>query len=258
MKPCVKLGVAGAVLAMSWASHAVELVTWDKTPIPLTLEIGVERIVDFGVPVKVGVPSGLQPLLRTQSSGGVVYWLAHDGFEMRRVQVQNAETGDVVLFDLKAVAPGEVPNNERIKIVSPDPTFEDAEALAADEIGPIDLIRVAAKAFYAPKRLATEQQGIRRVPMRLPESMPRLFTGSLTGKLNAKPLAAWRAGRLYVTAVKLTNTTPQTLTLDHRLLMGSLTYATFQHADVGPRGTATDTTTVYLITEGEPEARLAL
>ncbi len=249
---------AGVLLAISWASHAVELITWDKTPIPLTLEIGVERIVDFGVPVKVGVPGTLQAVLRTQSSGGVVYWLAHDTFDARRVQVQNAETGDVVLFDLKAVPAGKAPNRETIKIVSPDPVNDEAEALAADAIGPISLIRHAAKAFYAPKRLATEVPGIRRVPMRLPEALPRLFTGSLTSKLATKPLASWRAGRLYVTAVRLTNTTPETLKLDHRLLMGSLAYATFQHEDVGPAGTATDTTTAYLVTEGEPTARLAL
>ncbi len=53
-----------------------------------------------------------------------------------------------------------------------------------------------------------------------------------------------------ITAVKLQNASAQHLALDPRDLMGNFVAATFQHPYLGPRGDASDTTTVYLVTRG--------
>jgi hypothetical protein len=58
---------------------------------------------------------------------------------------------------------------------------------------------------------------------------------------------AWRAGGLYVTAVKLTNRTDQPQILDPRDLRGSWLTATFQHNRLLAAGSEADTTAVYLI-----------
>ena len=67
------------------------------------------------------------------------------------------------------------------------------------------------------------------------------------GTIEATPLVAWRAGGLYVTAVKLTNRTEQPQTLDPRDLRGTWLTATFQHHRLLPKGDEADTTAVYLI-----------
>ncbi len=65
--------------------------------------------------------------------------------------------------------------------------------------------------------------------------------------MRAEPLVAWRAGELYLTAVKLTNRTGEALTLDPRSLRGAWLSATFQHNRLLPQGDESDTTAVYLI-----------
>ncbi len=60
-------------------------------------------------------------------------------------------------------------------------------------------------------------------------------------------VTAWRAGDLYVTAVKLRNLTRQAVTLDPRTLRGMWLTAAFQHNRLLPNGDEADTTALYLI-----------
>jgi len=53
-----------------------------------------------------------------------------------------------------------------------------------------------------------------------------------------------------VTAVKLRNRGAETVPLDPRQLQAQLFAASFQHAFLGPVGSAEDTTVAYLITRG--------
>ncbi|WP_155520133.1 DUF3438 family protein, partial [Pseudomonas syringae group genomosp. 3] len=68
--------------------------------------------------------------------------------------------------------------------------------------------------------------------------------------VTASPLGAWRLDDFWVTAVKLQNQTAQRVMLDPRELMGEFATAAFQHPYLGPRGDASDTTTLYLVTRG--------
>ena len=67
------------------------------------------------------------------------------------------------------------------------------------------------------------------------------------GAIDARPLVAWRAGDLYVTAVRLCNRTSQARILDPRDLRGAWLTATFQHHRLLPAGDEADSTAVYLI-----------
>ena len=68
--------------------------------------------------------------------------------------------------------------------------------------------------------------------------------------VHARALAAWRLEDQWVTAVRLTNTSARWLDLDPRALQGNFVAATFQHPNLGPAGTASDTTVLYLVTRG--------
>ncbi|MNO68672.1 hypothetical protein D3C76_595110 [compost metagenome] len=89
--------------------------------------------------------------------------------------------------------------------------------------------------------------GIRRVPLKLRTELPTLLP---TENVSGTPIAAWRLGDYWVTAVKLRNRSSATVQLDPRRLQAKLFAAAFQHAFLGPVGSAEDTTIAYLVTRG--------
>ena len=120
---------------------------------------------------------------------------------------------------------------------------------AAVQYSYVVLTRFAAQQLYAPARLVQDQPGIVRVPV-MREPVNLLYGGAI----DATPLVAWRAGSLYVTAVKLTNRSDQPQTLDPRNLRGTWLTATFQHNRLLAAGNEADTTAVYLISARPFEA----
>ncbi len=223
-----------------------ERVQWQKTPIAITLSVGNERMVHFRSPVSVGVPATLKSVLRTQIVNGTVYWMANAVFGRTRVMVRETEGGQTYLFDLSAdtdskpstamhVWLAETRNTEN-RFVAPGKAGEGARH------GYVSLTRFASQQLYAPLRLLSSAPGIVRVPVQ-PQAVP-LLRGH---RVIAQPLAAWRAGHLYVTAVRLTNITSKARILDPRTLRGAWLSAAFQHSRLLPAGSESDTTAVYLI-----------
>lgn len=241
----------GLVLMQSMV-HAepevTERIEWNKTPIQLDLKVGHERLVHLPGAVKVGVPASLQPLLRTQSVDGTVYLLASAPFDATRVMAQSIDGGQMFLFDVSASKDGGqthpvqvyVKTNGESHAETMDSSMASHDATA--QYSYVALTRFAAQQLYAPARLVQDRPGIVRVPvMREPVSL--MFGGAV----DATPLVAWRAGGLYVTAVKLTNRSDQPQTLDPRNLRGTWLTATFQHNRLLATGSDADTTAVYLI-----------
>lgn len=225
-----------------------ERIEWNKTPIQIDLKVGHERLVHLPGAVKVGVPASLQQLLRTQSVNGTVYLLASAPFDATRVMAQSIDGGQMFLFDVSASQESGqthpvqvyVKTNGESHAETMDSSIVSHDATA--QYGYVALTRFAAQQLYAPPRLIEDRPGIVRVPVaREPVSLLR------GGAVDAAPLVAWRAGALYVTAVKLTNRTDQPQTLDPRNLRGTWLTATFQHNRLLAAGNEADTTAVYLI-----------
>ncbi|MCP1367187.1 TIGR03749 family integrating conjugative element protein, partial [Halomonas sp. BBD48] len=190
-------------------------------------------------------------------------------FDTQRVRIQDVETNEVVLFDLTAKESGA--SSEEIKVVIPEAgASTDREAKASqdgDQTGrsdksgkaavgtpvPVVLTRFAAQSLYAPTRTIEPVPGLNRVAMRLPESMPSLMPSL---PVTATPIAAWKLDSWTVTAVKLANRDPaRTFELDPRWLQGDLYSATFMHPTLGPRGSVEDTTTAFIVTNGQSLAQ---
>ena len=223
-----------------------ERILWQKTPIELTLSVGKEQRVDFPGPVRIGLPAALQPILRVQSVAGTLYLLAHQPFEPTRVMVRAIEGGAVYLLDLSA----DNKSTPTAAIQIFDPELEQSE-LSSDPAEPsptfptygyVALTRFAAQQLYAPARLLRDLPGVVRVPVRR-AAVPLIHGGQVA----AEPLVAWRAGNLYLTAVKLKNSTSNPVTLDPRTLRGNWLTATFQHNRLHGAGDEADTTVAYLI-----------
>lgn len=226
------------------ASQATERIVWTKAPIALSLPVGKERMVTFPGDVRAGVPPGLGDVLRTQSVAGTVYWLARKPFPATRIQVQEIDSGRVYLLDLRAES--DATSIAPVEVVVRLSTSRDPDSPpAADSERPdyVSLTRYAAQQMYTPKRLLRDPPGIHRAPLRAKRAVA-LVRG---GAIEATPLATWRGGELYVTAVKLRNVTNAPIALDQRELRGQWLAATLQHARLLPNGDESDTTCVYLI-----------
>ncbi|MGR4897419.1 TIGR03749 family integrating conjugative element protein [Stenotrophomonas sp. LARHCG68] len=269
------LAVAAAVV-MSSAAQAVEILRWERMPLAVPLKVGQERIVFIDKNVRVGVPAGVSERLRVQSAGGAVYLRASEPIEPTRLQLQDADTGALILLDIAAEPPkdGEA-ELEPVRIVEGNSTparygdqpgdADDAPARAQDPTGtratrretpvPVVLTRYAAQNLYAPLRTVEPLPGVMRVNLRRDFDLGTLMP---TQPVRAVALASWRLEDQWVTAVRLTNSSGGWITLDPRVLQGDFLTATFQHEALGPRGTPEDTTVLYLVTRGHGLAQSLL
>lgn len=260
------LAVAAAPIA-----HAVEILRWERMPLAVPLKVGQERIVFIDRNVRVGVGERL----RVQSAGGAVYLRASEPIEPTRLQLQDADTGALILLDIAAEPPkdGEA-ELEPVRIVEGDSApgrygeqadSAEAPARAQGQAGartarretpvPVVLTRFAAQHLYAPLRTVEPLPGVMRV--NLPRDLD-LDTLMPTLPVRAVALASWRLEDQWVTAVRLTNGSGGWITLDPRVLQGDFLTATFQHEALGPRGTPEDTTVLYLVTRGRGLAQSLL
>lgn len=259
-------------------AHAVELVRWERIPLPVSLHIGEERIVFVEKNVRVGFPPSLNEKLRVQSTGGAVYLRAEGAFPQTRLQLQDVESGEMLLLDVTATAgkgalepvrvvySGEVTSQRTAQTVkrSADsdnrsatedtlPERKTARRKAKPRYNaplPVVLTRYAAQNLYAPLRTVEAVPGVQSLPLALPKTLSALYPSE---PLAARPLAGWRAADYSVVAVKLTNQSGQKVVLDPRRLQGQFISASFQHQWLGAQGTPEDTTTAYLVMKGKPE-----
>lgn len=263
-------------VAASPMAQAVEILRWERMPLAVPLRVGQERIVFIDRNVRVGIPAGVGERLRVQSAGGAVYLRANEPIEPTRLQLQDADTGALILLDIAAepAKDGE-PALEPVRIVEGNatPARYGGQATGTDEApAPIDgrpdarkpqretpipvvLTRFAAQNLYAPLRTVEPLPGVMRVNLRRDLDLGTLMP---TQPVRAAALASWRLEDQWVTAVRLSHTGTGWITLDPRLLQGDFLTATFQHEALGPRGTPEDTTVLYLVTRGRGLAQSLL
>ena len=265
------LGALVASLMAVTSAHATDIRHWKREPIDIKLPVGTERIMVFGHEVRVGLPPNITDpkVLRAQSTGGAVYLKAKKPFDTQRVQVQDMQTGQILLFDLSAVPQA---SHETVKIqVDRDSTATssgsgDSDQATSDSVQhkpvpaeafpggsihqgapiPVALVRHAAQALYSPQRIVAGSNRIHRIAVE-----HRGISGLLPAyPVAAKPLAAWREAPYTVTAIEITNRDPnRTFRLDPRNLAGDFYAASFMHDTVGPAGRLADTTTLFTVTK---------
>ncbi|WP_073664177.1 TIGR03749 family integrating conjugative element protein [Pseudomonas aeruginosa] len=269
--PVLSVCVALALL-LAAPAQAVEILRWERLPLAVPLLVGQERVVFIDRNVRVGVPASLGGKLRVQSAAGAVYLRASESIEPTRLQLQDADTGTVILLDIAAEPAGkDQPPLEPVRIVEADaPATRYGAAKTGDAAAegdpttarpvretpvPVALTRYAAQSLYAPLRTVEPVPGIARLNLRRDLALDSLLP---TLPVQAQALAAWRLDDVWVSAVLLRNTASRWLDLDPRAIQGDFLTATFQHPTLGPAGTPEDTTVVYLVTRGHGLAQSLL
>ncbi|VVO77087.1 hypothetical protein PS874_01470 [Pseudomonas fluorescens] len=268
MNRLLPLALAAFALAPFSAAQATEILRWERLPLALPLLVDQERVVFVERNVRVGVPASVGNRLRVQSAAGAIYLLASEPIEPIRLQLQDADTGTVMLLDIAAEpAQDGQPPLEPVRIIEAASATSTAAASEADDGSaaaapamratpqPVILTRFAAQNLYAPLRTVEPVPGVTRVTLRRDLPLDTLLP---TLPVQAHALAAWRLDNLWVSAVRLRNSAAHWLDLDPRALQGHFLTATFQHSTLGPSGTPEDTTVVYLVTRGHGLARALL
>ncbi|WP_122339473.1 TIGR03749 family integrating conjugative element protein [Pseudomonas caricapapayae] len=273
---CVVAAAAGLILSIP--AHAVEILRWERLPLPVPLVVGQERVVFVEENVRVGVPNSIKDKLRVQSANGAIYLKASDVIEPTRLQVKSATTGELILLDIAATSPiegkaelepvkvvrGDVPSTKygsapvSVQNDASDEEDEDEPDARPEQRStpvPVVLTRYASQSLYAPLRTVEAVDGISQVNIN-----PTLDLSALmpTQPVQATVLAAWKLDDYWVTAVRLKNLSAMRIVLDPRELNGDLRAATFQHPYLGNRGSDTDTTVAYLITQGRDLSKSVL
>ncbi|EIX9273052.1 TIGR03749 family integrating conjugative element protein [Klebsiella pneumoniae] len=236
------------ILLVALPLHAVELVKWERIPLPVALNIGQERIVFVDRNVRVGYPATLESKLRIQSSNGTLYLLASQPFAATRLQLQDTENGELILLDVSASKGEHI--REPIRIVREEKKMSDAKPDAIPEPLPstplpVALTRYAAQMLYAPLRTVEPLPGVQPEGVRLAKVITTLLP---VLPVNAIPIGGWRLDTYHLAAIRLQNKSATRLELDPRQLQGQFYAASFQHRWPGPAGSAEDTTVLYLIT----------
>ncbi|WP_110972536.1 TIGR03749 family integrating conjugative element protein [Pseudomonas huaxiensis] len=249
MNRLISCMLGGVLISSTTLAEAVELMHWERLPLPVQLVIDQERVVFVDRNVRVGVPGNVGSRLRVQTAAGAVYLRANGPLEISRIQLQDIETGEVILLDIQAGS-SEVDQAplEPIRIVQfpppPESNGSPAEASRPTPI-PVALTRYAAQNLYAPLRTIAPLHGIRLQVLAKDLPLDRLLPGH---PVLVRPLAGWRLDDYRVSALLLRNAQGSTIDLDPRELQGQFFSASFQHTTLGPAGSATDTTVLYLVT----------
>ncbi len=214
------------LLLKSLAVVGDERVIWDNTPIAVQLTVDRERQIHFPGAVRYWLPDHLKTALTVMSANGVLYLQARRPFAKTRLRVQALDSRQLYLLDIASHTDGDhqatliVTDKARVdnrssssssSITSSSPA---AATLPLDNNGapvdwPVRLTRIAAQSFYAPERLLPRDTAIQRVS--LDTDHPVLLLRG--GDTEARPLAAWRGGGLYVTAVLIRNLSQSDITL---------------------------------------------
>ena len=254
-------------------AQAVELVKWERIPLPVSLHVGQERIVFVNRNVRVGFPPELKGKLRVQSTGGAVYLQPGEEFVRTRLVLQDVENGEIILLDISAeegknvlepvslVYQGEVSsltgNNDVAATANQPPKTSERQSTSKPKEKksttplPVALTRYAAQSLYAPSRTIEPLPGVHSISLALPDKLTSLLPSE---SVVVRPLAAWGLQGYSVVALTLRNQRSEKVILDPRRLRGNFYSATFQHRWLGASGTPEDTTTVYLVTKGRPDA----
>lgn len=268
------LALLGPVCAVSLPVEAVELMKWERIPLQVPLTVGQERIVFVNKNVRVGFPPELNGKLRVQSTGGAVYLQASSAFATTRLQLQDVENGELILLDITGLEGKQV--REPVSLVYQgevsSATGSDNTSVSAAETAttrgkgpvsakdaaprittplPIALTRYAAQNLYAPLRTIEALPGVHAISHGLSSTITSLLPSE---PVTVRPLAAWGVQGYNVVALKLTNQRSGKVVLDPRRLQGTFHSATFQHRWLGAAGTPEDTTTLYLVMQGRPDA----
>jgi integrating conjugative element protein (TIGR03749 family) len=238
----------------------VERAVYAREPVRVQLVVGQERLISLPAPAALHVPADLEQVARVEVIERTIYLTPLVAFAPLRIRAELIDSGQHIPLDLVASeASGGVSLPElEVAVVPPPvadaaaPSEETAREAPVPAVDMVQLTRHAARQVYAPRRLAWATPGVQQL-----EVNPAPVAGLIRGAdVVTQPLGQWRAGALYVTAVRVQNRSRYAQELALEQLRGRWIAATAQHGRIGPAGSETGSTALYLVCDRRFEACL--
>jgi integrating conjugative element protein (TIGR03749 family) len=257
---------AGPAMAKP-GSGATERVVFARLPVRVALSVDRERLVTLPGLAALHVPADIDSVARIENIDRTLYVTALVPFTAIRIVAEMIDGGQQIPLDLVATKGGVLASNElEVFLTTPRaasiatgarddaaaPVVQGEETPVQTAANMVELTRFASRMLYAPRRLAWGLPNVQQVQLAVQDA-PALVPGA---RVNTKALAQWRSGDLYVTAVQVTNLSARPLELPLESLRGRWVAVTAQHGRIGPAGSETDTTALYLVCDRAFEACL--
>ncbi|CDZ76685.1 integrating conjugative element protein, family [Legionella massiliensis] len=240
----VKFTLLAFGLALTQLSHALasEHLVWEKVPLAIELPINQERLVQFPQPIKI-IDQQLNANLEVLKVKDSLYLKAKEPFKDSRLIAQLLPEGEVIILNLKADEAAK--NTTPIEILIDNPKLSPSQNINQYEYNAIQLTRFAIQALYSPERVREIPEGIYRTPMQTNKIIPLFYEASV----EARPLASWRGGNLYVTAVELKNLLNKPLQLHFSKIIGQWQTASFFPKSTLPERNQHESTTLFVVSD---------
>lgn len=228
-------------------------------PISITLTVDQEQRVSFpDTQIVWGDVEKTKGLLTTDIINNEVYFTPSKNFKPARVLI--GEEGKSKIYLLNISASYKKQGHRRMIVVDGDDPYskesqkkkekEQATLVPALQgksktptTGYASLFKYAAREVYAPDRLRGGISGVHKTAIDRRE----VFHLLRRNEVRTLPIAAWRTGSLYVTALSVRNNRANRVSLDPRELRGHWKAILFHHGQLMPKGQVGDNTTLYLI-----------
>jgi len=244
------------------AENRIERVLWEKRPVPVAIKPDEERIIYFPTDIRYWLPAYLQDKVSVLAANGVLYITAHESFEKTRLRVQALDTQKIYLIDL--MAGDEYKTTPEMIIMDKEYIENKSTSISAHPKKPdwyVRLMRFASQSLYADEHLMPSDSEITRVKIDRTQSVD-IIRG---GDIEAIPIAAWRGGGFYITAVRIKNVSDKKIPIVYQRqsmqaskerfiaidsdLRGDWLAATVQHHNLNLAGhkDKEDITSLYLI-----------
>ncbi len=250
-----RLSFIGIALVLAGPAVASETLIWSGDPLALTLIPEQERRIDFPEPIAdVDVPRAIEAQSQiVLTPEGQLHWRAHSAFAPERV-LATSISGTLYQLDIGAEAGGSATpvvivdprlghrNTEHQQMAAaliPDFLRQDRAARSPTLV---DAARFALSHYSGPARLIPERQA---VAIRL--APPRIPLVRAQPNLRVQPLAQWRMGEYYVTAVGVRNTGAHRVAFDPLALRGDWQFVAALHTELQPRGSGYDSSVWALV-----------
>ena len=258
----MKKMLAGWLWAAWAGGAAAETVEWERTPIAVTLAVGVERELRFEGPATVGVPADLVETgaLRAEFANDTAYWLASAPFGTRRVKVRLERTGEFVLFDVRAVpgAGGGTAEPLTVTVARPEQGVPDGGGGSDDPRSAlVALVRHAARLDLAPPRLAAGAADVVAVETARADATA-MYRHADAARLRFAVRGQVSRGGLFATTLEAENVSRRPLEIDVRHLrpgsgprLGTetgLVAVAWTRAALAPAGEPGFTARLYVVT----------
>jgi integrating conjugative element protein (TIGR03749 family) len=232
-------------------------ITWTGEPIKIELGVNQERLLTFPADIFVEYNKATDPGLqriRIQIIKNTAYLKATSSVPSSRLIIGEIKSQKRYLLDVQAVKTSK--HYPQVVVEDGTSTSSTSSGLSGSNIpypafqenrsaGYVSLIRFAAKELYAPDRLRGTDKNITRATV-TKKRVHHLLRGHVG---DTRPVAAWKSGELYITALEVKNTTSQPLFLDPRDARGAWKAVSFQNNRLEAKGKNGDTTAMYVVSD---------